>query len=102
MAARFREKAKPQDAHRIVSKSSEQGEPPRAVDPIEELVRIVGQTHDDPRSRNDAGATGIGAGRIRSRRLEEAMNSDAPGKNLPLLPSGAFGKQRTANLRLIY
>ena len=66
----FREKAKPiaQDANRIVSKSSEQGEPPCAVDPIEELVRIVGQTHDDPRSRNDAGATGIGAGRIGPRR----------------------------------
>jgi hypothetical protein len=39
------------DANRMVAKSSEWGEPPCYVDPIEELVRIVGEAHDDPRSR---------------------------------------------------
>lgn len=43
------------DAGRIVTKSSERGDPPCDADPIEVLVRIVGEAHDDPRSRNDAG-----------------------------------------------
>jgi len=50
-----------EDANRIVAESSEPGEPPCDMDPIEELVRIVGETHDDTRSRNDAGAPRIGA-----------------------------------------
>ena len=50
----LREETKPvaADGTRIVAKSSERGEPPCGVDPIEELVRIVGEAHDDPRSRN--------------------------------------------------
>jgi hypothetical protein len=32
-----------EDANRIVANSSEQGEPPCDLDPIEELVRIVGR-----------------------------------------------------------
>jgi hypothetical protein len=36
----------PPDANRIVAKSSERGEPPCDVDPIEELVRIVGHAHE--------------------------------------------------------
>jgi hypothetical protein len=65
----LREETKPiaADANRIVAKSSERGELPRGagwrvrttfldVDPIEEPGRIVGQTHDDRRSRNVAGA----------------------------------------------
>ncbi len=68
----LREVTKPiaEDANRIVAKSSERREPPCDVDPIEELVRIVGEAHDDPRSRNDAGASGTGARRIRPRRAE--------------------------------
>jgi hypothetical protein len=58
-----REETKPvaEDVDRIVAKSSEQGEPPWYVDPVEELVRIVGQTPDDRRSCNVAGAhrTGV-------------------------------------------
>jgi hypothetical protein len=67
---------------------SERREPPRDVDPIEELVRIVGEAHDDPRSRGDVSAPRTGERRIRSRRLGEAMNSGcaARGKNPPLLP----------------
>ena len=43
MAARVAREAKPiaADANRMVAKSSERGEPPCDVDPIEELVRIV-------------------------------------------------------------
>ena len=50
------EKTKPiaADANRIVAKSSERGEPPCDADPIEELVRIAGEAHDDRRSRNVA------------------------------------------------
>lgn len=42
----LREETKPiaADANRIVAKSSEQGEPPCDVEPIEELARIVGET----------------------------------------------------------
>jgi hypothetical protein len=58
------------DANRIVARSSERGEPPCDVELIEELVRVVGEAHDDPRSRNDAGAPRTGARRIRPRRPE--------------------------------
>ena len=45
------------DANCTVAKSSERREPPCDVDPIEELVRIVGEAHgDEPRSRNHASA----------------------------------------------
>ena len=54
------------DANRIVAKSSERGEPPYDVDPIEELVCILGEAHDDPRSRNNAGASRAGARRSAS------------------------------------
>ncbi len=55
------------DDNGIVAKSSEGGELPCDVDPIEELVRIVG-SDDAPRCRNDAGAARTGARRIRPRR----------------------------------
>ena len=54
-----REETKPiaADDNRIAAKPSERGEPPRDVDTIEELVRIVGEAHgDEPRSRNHASA----------------------------------------------
>jgi hypothetical protein len=42
------------DAYRIVAKSGNQTEPPSDPDPIEKLVRIVGESHaDDPRRGND-------------------------------------------------
>src|SRR5271165_3970191 len=80
----LREETKPiaADANRIIAKSSEQGEPPCDVDPIEELVRIVGEADDDPRSRNDAGAPRTGARRIRPRLPERRrrLRSAAPEK----------------------
>ena len=45
-----------EDANRILAKPSNWSEPPFEPDPIAELVRIVGEAHDDPRSRNDTGA----------------------------------------------
>jgi hypothetical protein len=57
------------DAYRIVAKSGNQTEPPSDPDPIEELVRIVGESHaDDPRRGNDAGAYRTNARRLRSHR----------------------------------
>jgi hypothetical protein len=73
------EETKPiaEDANRIVENSSERGEPPCGVDPIGELVRIVGQTHDDPRSRNDAGAPRMGARSTRPGRPGRGMREFA-------------------------
>ena len=76
MVRGLREDRKPiaADANRIVAKSSERGEPPCDVDPIEELVRIVGEDGvDDPRSRNDAGAHRTGVRRNRPGRPERGL-----------------------------
>ena len=79
---------------------SERRETPRDVDPIEELVRIVGEAHDDPRSRGDVSAPRPGERRIRSRRLGEAMNSGcaARGKTRRCFPyasqSGFLGSNK--------
>jgi hypothetical protein len=72
----LREETKPiaADANGTVAKSSERGEPARGLDPIEDLVRIVGEAHDDPRSRNDAGAPRTGARRIRPLRPESVLS----------------------------
>ena len=42
-----------EDANRIVAKSSERGEPPCDLDPIEELVRIVGRAPATPRKSSE-------------------------------------------------
>ena len=64
----LRQETKPiaEDANRIVAKSSERSEPPRDVHPLEELVPHRRRDSSRP-SRNVAGATGIGAGRIHRR-----------------------------------
>ena len=51
----LREETKPiaAEANRIGPKSSERGEPPCDVDPIEELVRIVGEAPAPPRKSSE-------------------------------------------------
>ena len=59
------------DDNRIVAKSSERGEPPCDLDPIEELVRVVGEAHalsqrcwrSLARARVASARYGLGAGR---------------------------------------
>jgi len=98
-----REETKPiaADDNRIAAKPSERGEPPRDVDTIEELVRIVGEAHDDPRSRNDAGL--LEQARVASARVGlgkgDECGAHSARKIPPLLPMcfpiRFSGKQRT-------
>ena len=56
-------------ANRIVAKSIDRVEPPSDLDPIAELVRIVGESHlDDPRPRGDGSGHLTIARRTRSHR----------------------------------
>ncbi len=62
-------KVNDKDASPAVAKSSGRVEPPCDADAVEELVRVVGEAHDDPRSHNDRGANRTAARRIRRRGL---------------------------------